>query len=462
MLPRCGRHAALGLVCSGVLLLVYTLTGGAVESEGVAGVARDRGERGALGVAPRTPAAAAAPCAPAAPCPPAAAPCAPPAPCPAAAPCPPAPAPCPPAPAPCAPAPAAAPPPRGIAGAEYAISSLFRVGNVAPSRNWGAGEVSPMATAFHGGWNAIVDAGPFDGTDFTLPAYRAGYSVFAFELSPANHAQTVRSLVKAGLAEGVDFSIVRPAPPYAPPPRAAKAPHVYLFAAGVSNASRPIALRYNAVMQGAGEGIEVAPGGCGAEAPATTCWAGSVVALDDVLPAWATLWMLKLDVQGHEPFALAGAARTLASGRVNTLHMEWWPTGIVAQGVPDGGVAALGALYDLGAMCFDTGHTVGNAMPGLGADRPSGLRAWTDAFLAVPHTPPPGGDPIGAWDDLWCQMPTLPVSNDWLSPADRAHRMSRAAAAEATDAAAAAAAAVVAAPAAAAPSAVAPLGAALP
>ena len=306
----------------------------------------------------------------------------------------------------------------GIVGAEYAISPMFRL-SASSERNWAASEVSPIVTAHHGAWNSVLDAGPYDGVDVTRPAYQAGYNVFVFELSPQNQVSTVNTLIGAGLVEGTDFTIIRPTPPFQPPPRAAKEPHVYIFFAGVSEVSRPIALRYNPIMNGAGEGLEVAPDGTCTEerVAAGLCWFSNVVAIDEVLPEWATLWLMKLDVQGHEPQTLVGAKRTLASGRVNTLQMEWWPSGIIGQGTADGGVGALTELYDLGARCFDMGHTVGNNMPGIGIDRPSGLRAWTDAFLAVPRVAG-AGDPIGAWDDLICQMPTLPASNSWLSPKD--------------------------------------------
>jgi len=128
------------------------------------------------------------------------------------------------------------------------------------------------------------------------------------------------------------------------------------------------------------------------------------VRLDDVIPAWARVWVLKLDVQGREPQALAGARALLAARRVHALVAEWWPAGIVAQGTADGGAAALEALVDGGAACFDMGTHESNALAGMGIDRPSRIRDWVAALLAVPRTPPPGGDPSGAFDDVLCQL----------------------------------------------------------
>ena len=312
-----------------------------------------------------------------------------------------------PAPPACSPAalpapPAPPPPPPAPAGLSftpgYAISSLMRTSGVLTRTT--ASTVSHMATLKHPRYNAIVDAGAFDGVDYTLPAYRAGYDVFVFELSPRNQENLIGQLKGGGLAEGRDFSIIRPAPPYAPPPRAAKSPHVYVFFAGVSDASRPAVVRRFAGMADAGEGEEVAPAGT----MCATCLPTALVAIDDVVPEWARLWILKLDTQGHEPYALAGAARTVRSGRTRALALEWWPAGIVAQGIADGGVAALTALYDIGARCFDLGSSEGNKIATLMFDRPSGLKEWTQAHLDAPRNPPPGGDPIGAWDDLFCTL----------------------------------------------------------
>jgi hypothetical protein len=284
----------------------------------------------------------------------------------------------------------------------YFISSLIRsYGGLAKAPgNMGA---SFMASVKHKSWNAVLDAGAFDGTDYTLPAYRAGYDVFTFEMSPENQGRVLASFKGSGLVEDTDFTIIRPVPGVTPQPprRAAKQPHVYLFFAGVSSANRGMRMRYNLIMQGAAAAFELTGDSCIDTRPDCV----PTVRIDDIIPTWAHLWIFKLDVQGHEPHAVQGAMRLLASGRVHSLIMEWWPAGIISGGIADGGVAALTALYDLGARCFDIGTTATNLDKAFGPDRPSALREWTDALLAVPRTKPPGGDIIGGWDDIICNMP---------------------------------------------------------
>jgi len=282
------------------------------------------------------------------------------------------------------------------------ISPLLRAaGGLA--KKAGVSGVSYMASVAHPRYNAVLDAGAFDGSDYTLPAFRAGYSVFSFEMAPENQNRVVATLMGAGLREGADYTVIRPTPGArpSPPARAAAQAHIYLFFAGVSSSNSGVKVGYNSIMNGAGEGIEVA-GPCSGAGDASC---SPVVRIDDVIPDWAQLWIFKLDVQGHEPQALAGAAALLASRRVHSLMMEWWPAGMMEQGTADGGVAALNALYALGAQCFDVGTSEGNQMPGTGIDHVTSVPAWTAAMLAVPRHTPPGGDPIGAWDDLMCTMP---------------------------------------------------------
>lgn len=31
-------------------------------------------------------------------------------------------------------------------------------------------------------WDTVIDAGAFDGSDYTLPAYKQGYNVYSFEV----------------------------------------------------------------------------------------------------------------------------------------------------------------------------------------------------------------------------------------------------------------------------------------
>lgn len=86
--------------------------------------------------------------------------------------------------------------------------------------------------------------------------------------------------------------------------------------------------------------------------------------------------------------------------------LEWWPAGIIKQGVADGGKLALRELYKIGAECFDFRTHVGY----VPLDRPSEISAWVDFLLAVPRNSERSaeghwlGDPIGGWEDLVCVL----------------------------------------------------------
>ena len=282
---------------------------------------------------------------------------------------------------------------------DYLISPLLRATGATQSL-FNAGS-NPLSGYKHPRFDAVVDGGTFDGVDVLFPAFAAGYDVYSFEMSPSSQASIISALTAR--LNSTSFTIVRPVPGAkpAPPPRR-PSPHVYFFVAGLSSRNGGVRTQFNGIMAGAEEGREVVPGSDCQGASADGCV--PVVRLDDVVHAEARLWLLKLDLQGHEPQALAGATALIGSRRPHFLALEWWPAGMVAQGTADGGVAALTALYDAGARCFDAGTVEGNKIPGLGRDRPSDIAAWTKAMLAAPRTPPPGGDPIGAWDDLLCTL----------------------------------------------------------
>lgn len=279
----------------------------------------------------------------------------------------------------------------------YAISSLFRAAGVASAFSAG---FNPFSKFKHPRFDAVVDGGAYDGMDVLFPAFQAGYDVYSFEVGP--HRSKIVSAIKSSLP-AEKYTIVRPVPGAKafPPPRR-PSPHIYFFEAGLSSRNGGVHVRFLNLMPGTYEGMEVEPGKDCSDADPSVCV--PVVRLEDVVHPEAKIWLLKLDLQGHEPQALAGATAIFANParRPHILSLEWWPAGMVAQGTADGGVAALTALYDMGARCFDAGTVEGNKIPGLGIERPSTISAWTAAFLAAPRTPPPGGDPIGAWDDLLC------------------------------------------------------------
>ena len=279
----------------------------------------------------------------------------------------------------------------------YVISSLFRAAGVASTFH---AAHNPFSKFKHPRFDAVVDGGAFDGTDVLFPAFAAGYDVYSFELGPhrVNIATTLKNTIPADR-----YTIVRPLPGVKPtPPPRRPSPHIYFFEAGLSSRNSGVRVKFLDLMPDAYEGMEVEAGSDCSDSDPKVCV--PVVRLEDVVHPEARIWLLKLDLQGHEPQAIAGATAIFANParRPNIMSLEWWPAGMVAQGTADGGIATLKSLYDFGARCYDAGTVEGNKIPGLGVERPSDIAAWTAAFLAAPRQRPPGGDPIGAWDDLMC------------------------------------------------------------
>lgn len=75
-----------------------------------------------------------------------------------------------------------------------------------------------------------------------------------------------------------------------------------------------------------------------------------VTSLDDDLAEFTRpIDLMKMDIQGFEPIALAGMKNVLMTNPPRTILMEFWPDGILGNGhQPDGVLATLrGAGYDL-------------------------------------------------------------------------------------------------------------------
>jgi FkbM family methyltransferase len=282
--------------------------------------------------------------------------------------------------------------------AVYSIKPLFLRLGAQSSFRLNAQEASPLVSFKHPRFDTVIDVGAFDGVDYTLPGFRAGYDVYSFEFAPSNQERLLHTLQNAGLVEGTHFSVIRPVPGAIPAFEKMPCPHVYVFFAGASSKNTGFAQRQNDASRNP-ETTEVG-------AASTSEGALPVLRLDDVVPADAAVFALKIDSQGHEPFVLEGSQALLAHGRVHMLVLEWWPAGIIKQGVADGGKAALRGLYDLGAECFDLRTHIGY----IPLDRPSELGAWVDFLAAVPHSADRSaeghfiGDPIGGWEDLVCML----------------------------------------------------------
>lgn len=280
----------------------------------------------------------------------------------------------------------------------YEVSPLiFRLG--LPTKS-DATSASPLLQHKLPCWDTVIDGGAFDGSDFSVPAFRLGYAVYTFEL--VNHKRVLATFASAGLVAGTDYSIIDVVPGVVPAfeRKPVGVPHIYFFKAGVSDANSSVFVEQELEL------AQISVSGGGGTARGTRL---PVLRLDAVVPGDARIALLKLDVQGHEPQALDGA-RGLLSGRggcrIHSLFLEWWPQGIVNQGSRDGGVGALTSLYDYGTRCYDLGvHREPQSPFSYNRyDRPSLLADWTKYLLDVRE------DTIGGWDELYCELHSDPFS----------------------------------------------------
>jgi hypothetical protein len=76
---------------------------------------------------------------------------------------------------------------------------LSRVGVQLNAR---ADRVSSFLSAKRARNDTVIDAGAYDGSDYTLPAWRIGYNAYSFEFSPVNQDKVVGTLNAAGLRLG--------------------------------------------------------------------------------------------------------------------------------------------------------------------------------------------------------------------------------------------------------------------
>ncbi|KAI9190846.1 S-adenosyl-L-methionine-dependent methyltransferase [Polychytrium aggregatum] len=227
----------------------------------------------------------------------------------------------------------------------------------------------------HPDYDLVVDVGTYDGADFTIPAYKKGYTVFSFELSPQNQALTLDNFAKLGLAPGKDYTVVDVVPGTVPDVNTSKRPHIYFFKAGASNRTVGV----SAAKDGVFTEVSHTPGSL------------PIVRIDDIIQPNERVYLFKVDAQGHE-YPVTDGARQLLQNNVHSLQIEFWPTGIQKNG--DDPKKLLHNIYDWGYQCFDMGfHS--DYIP---YNRPSDISGFVDHLLTVP----PSKDPIGGWEDMIC------------------------------------------------------------
>jgi hypothetical protein len=251
------------------------------------------------------------------------------------------------------------------------ISPLLRLSTFRPEDPSTTGR---WLIAKHPDYDVVIDVGVHSGLDYTIPAYKLGYTVFAFEL--VNWGQFINSSAHHGLREGDNYTIVRVTPGSVPKIDTRRRPHIYYFQAGASDKNVAASVRG---LQDMAQSLQNTSGEL------------ALVRLDDVVSLDEKVLILKTDTQGHEPLVFAGAKKLLASRRIPIVQLEFWPQGMKANGLD--AYEMLTFLYDLGYQCFD----VGLGFTPVG--RPSDLRGYIKALVDVPMAV---SFNIGAWDDLTC------------------------------------------------------------
>lgn len=241
-------------------------------------------------------------------------------------------------------------------------------------------------------YSSIVDVGTFDCGDWVVPGLKSGYTVYGFELDPANVERCLKKLAKEGLAEGSNFTRVavdctKGRDGYAFPDAVPKRPHLYLFLAGASDTNECVDVGDRTVSSYV---RKREPGAAGARPGAS---GPAIIRLDEAIPAaaHASIFFIKIDTQGHEFRVLRGAERAFARG-VEGVVMEVSPRLIRKQHGLDP-AAALEFVYEKGFQCHDVGVHKYNSV-----HRPAEIHEWVAALEAEKTTK----DAWGSWDDVVC------------------------------------------------------------
>lgn len=276
------------------------------------------------------------------------------------------------------PCPTCAPPAAGGVGqVPRLILDTFRMADL----KWSGADTTAvfMRAPKHPSYDVVVDVGTFDGADYTIPAYKLGYTVFSFELTPNNQAKALANFKGRGLEEGKDFTVIEPTAANHTGYNTSRRPHIYFFKAGASSEAKEV--KISGDWELAGISSEGSAGGV----------TGYVVRLDDIVSAEERVYMFKSDTQGHELGVFKGADKLLR-GKVGLMQFEFWPAGLRSHGFEP--LDALNYVYDRGFICYDTGFHA-RYIP---IDRPSSLSGFVDLLEKVPKSQ----DSLGGWEDIFC------------------------------------------------------------
>ncbi|XXQ33446.1 Methyltransferase FkbM domain-containing protein [Plasmodiophora brassicae] len=278
----------------------------------------------------------------------------------------------------------------------YFINDAFRrVGYVGGT----AKQVSRLLerdTAVMAPYDTVVDIGAFDGVDYTVPAYKLGYIVYTFEPDPQNRNRLLSSIHGEGWKEGADYTLIVPtasttiADIRAQVDQVLKVQqhrkHIFVIGAGCGGERATFALTKSEEL------AEVVPiqQGTVLDPSARTV---EIVPLQGIIPDDAMIYILKVDVQGHEKAVFDGSGGRPLFDRVRSLALEFWPEGLHSRGSDP--VAVLERIYaEYGMTCYDMGFHE-KYIP---ANRDGEIGAYVRFLLGIPRSL----DILGGWEDLVC------------------------------------------------------------
>lgn len=241
--------------------------------------------------------------------------------------------------------------------ASAGVSPLFRhlgfLGNAREDKVW--------ATMFESGVTnkVVIDVGVYWGDDFTVPAARAGHTVYAFEPTRDKHPRIRANVEAAGLI-AVDVNLTACAAAGKCGAVAPSAP-VMLFRAAAGERTRTASIVVTANWQGERDptghfgGLDTL---LNEETVKYSPFSEEVpeVRVDEVFPPDLDVYVFKIDAQGFDGVVLRGSEDLFASNRVSIVVIEFWPAEMARTSV-----SASETLEFLGRhnfLCFDWGGDV--------------------------------------------------------------------------------------------------------
>jgi FkbM family methyltransferase len=268
------------------------------------------------------------------------------------------------------------------------VSRMFRDLKVMRQTNMG---IHPLLDGRVNGRDlTVIDVGANAGQDYSLPAIRAGFKVYAFEPVP-----DVWHSFLATFDGGQDkerLSVVSVVPGEAvsmPPGHELMMNHCFFVMAAASNQTSKQVIRAQNEMSSLVDQSFYKDGDKGKQVLIAT------VPVDEVVDE--DIFLFKIDTQGFEYHVLKGAEKLLRGRKVRYLTMEFWPEGIKHSGIEP--VEVLRFVHELGFECADVAEEkTPDGQRHVRDARDSSLDGYVDELMRIPAH----DEFIGLWDELFC------------------------------------------------------------